>query len=396
MSLVMTESETRGVDSKIEGMMDWANERKYEAEQLALDSARLLACTGDRLDNLAKQGFFKRCVSRFTGEAGATERANTSDLIQMQKMSLRYINMLQEQQLMMAHSMLTLKNNLFSLAIKEEETRNLVALLAQNTLERFEKLESRVGQLEISNNLQGWLLGLEEREYDERIPTEHMRLFRVINDFYGIKNDAWNYNDLMFMRKAIRTVGLNPKKKLSLNVFIDSLTDEILHNSVGFDKYQESITCFQPHSLSNYSGFIIDQISSPVFVSIHGLKVQYMDRLDVVETLSDEMEISTEEALKKLLRKSIANLHVNLDYEFPLAETAIEILGCMRLTSLLSNAENTGSETSATELSVVKDIETVLEQDEVQEVTVKVFGQTWPFPIGGIKTRVWEQKLSKK
>jgi hypothetical protein len=335
MSLAMTELEVKGIDARVEGMLDWAASRTHEAEQLALDSARLLSCTGERMDRLAKQGFFKRCWSRFSGEASAMERANTADLIQMQKTSLRYINMLQEQQLMMAHSMLSLKNNLFSLAVQEEETREIVTLLAQRTLERFEKLESRVDQIEISTNLQGWLLGLEEREYDERIPTEYMRLFQVINDFYTIKNDAWNYNDLMFMRKALRTVGLNPKKKLSLNTFINSLTDEIQQEDVGFGKYEKAITRFKPQELDNYSDFVVEQISSPVFVSIHGLKIQYMDRLDVVEELSDEMNITAAEALKRLIRKSIKNLNVNLDYEFPLAETAVEILGCLRLATLL-------------------------------------------------------------
>ncbi|WP_279059856.1 hypothetical protein [Bilophila wadsworthia] len=99
------------------------------------------------------------------------ERANTADLIQMQKASLRYINMLQEQQMMTAHSLLTLKNNLVTLAIKEEETRNLVGLLAERTLQRFQDLETREDQLEISQNLQGWLLTLEARDYDVNYPT---------------------------------------------------------------------------------------------------------------------------------------------------------------------------------------------------------------------------------
>jgi hypothetical protein len=261
MSLVMSETEIKSVDSQVEKMLDWAKSRQCEAEQLAMDASRLLACTDDRMDRLTKQGFFKRCWSRFSGAAAEAERANTGDLIQMQKVSLRYINMLQEQHLMLAHSMLSLKNNLLSLAIREEETRQLVALLAKRTLERFEKLESRVDQLEISSNLQRWLLVLEEREYEEHYPTENMRLFQVINDFYSIKNDAWNYNDLMFMRKAIRTVKLNPKKKLSLNGFIDSLTDEIRHEKVGFECYQEAITRFHQPELENYSSFALEHIS---------------------------------------------------------------------------------------------------------------------------------------
>lgn len=338
-NLAMTQTEEKTIDSQIEQMMDWAKTRSAEAEQLALDSARLMACTTDRVDRLKNQGFFKRCWNRFSGKAGEMERANTNDLIQMQKMAFRYVNMLQEQQLLMAHSLLSLKNNLISLAVKEEETRNLIGMLAQRTLERFEKLENRVDQLEISTNLQGWLLGLEEREYNEKIPTEYMRLFRVINDFYNIKKDNWNYNDLMFMRKAIRTVGLNPKQKISLNSFIDKLTDEIQSEGVGFEAYGHAITTFKPEGIGNYSKYVIENISSPVFVSMHGLKTQYIDRLDIVEELQDEMNISAGEALKRLLRRSINNMNVNLEYEFPLAETAIEILGCLRLAEKLASPQ---------------------------------------------------------
>jgi TPR repeat protein len=335
MSLAMTDKEITVIDNKVEQMLDWAKTRQVEAEQLTLDSARLLSCTGDRMDQLSNQGFFRRCWSRFSGEAAGMERATTADLVQTQKIALRFINMVSEQQIIMAHTMLSLKNNLLTLAVKEEETRNIVALLAQRTLERFEKLEKRVDQLEISSNLQGWLLGLEERDYDERIPTENMRLFQVINDFYTIKNDSWNYNDMMFMRKALRTVKLDPKKKLSLNNFIDKLVDEIYTQNIGFNKFNEFITFHQPLEIDDYSLFAINEISSPIFVSIHGLNRQYKDRLDVVEILSDQMNISIHEALKILLRKSIENLNVNLNYEYPLAEAAVEILGCLRLASNL-------------------------------------------------------------
>lgn len=336
-NLAMTQAEEKSIDSKIEKMMDWAKSRQVEAEQLALDSARLMACATDRLDRLSKQGFYKRCWSRFNGEAGAMERANVNDVIQMQKMAFRYVNMLQEQQLLMAHSLLSLKNNLNSLAVKEEENRNLIAMLAQRTLERFEQLESRVGKLETSSNLHDWLFTLEERDYEEKIPTDYMRLLRVINDFYEIKNDNWNNNDLMFMRKAIRTVGLNPKQKLSINNFIDKLADEIQSSEVGFDAYDKAITMFAPDGIDNYSQFAIDNISSPVFASLHGLNTQYRDKMDAVEALQDSLSISTSDALKTLLRQSIKGMNVNLDYEFPLAETAIEILGCMRLVDKLND-----------------------------------------------------------
>lgn len=355
-TLAMTKAEEKSIDSQVEQMMDWAKTRNAEAEQLALDAARLMACTTDRVDRLKNQGFCKRCWSRLSGKAGEMERANTNDIIQMQKTAFRYINMLQEQQLLMAHSLLSLKNNLVSLAVKEEETRNLVTMLAQRTLERFEKLETRVDRLEISTHLQNWLLGLKEREYDEKIPTEYMRLFRVINDFYNIKRDNWDYSDLMLMSSAIRTVGLNPKQKISLNSFIDKLTDEIQSERVGFDAYGQAISLFAPEGIENYSRYVLENISSPVFVSMHGLKTQYMDKLDVVEELQDEMNISAGEALKRLIRRSIGNMNVNLDYEFPLAETAIEILGCLRLSEKLALPQDT-IEDKQEEIPVTEDVQ---------------------------------------
>lgn len=329
--LSMTATEEKTLDTQIEKMMEWAKTRNVEAEQLALDSARLMAASTDRLDRLTKQPFFKRCWSRFNGDAASLEKATVNDVIQMQKMAFRYVNMLQEQQLLMANSLLTLKNNLNSLAVKEEETRKLIALLADRTRERFEKLENRVDQLEISTNLQGWLLGLDQRDYDEKFPTEYMRLLRVINDFYSLKKSGWNYNDLMFMRKAIQTVGLNPKEKVSLNKFIDKLTEEIQNSEVGIDAYTKAISAFKPEGMDNYSQFAIDNVSSPVYATLHGLKTHYEDKADAVEALQDSLSISAPDALKILLKNGIKAMNINLDYESTLAEIALEILGCMGL-----------------------------------------------------------------
>ncbi len=331
-NLSMTQAEEKAIDSKLEqDVLNWAKTRQAEAEQLAMDSARLMACTTDRLDKLKNQGFFKRCWSRFSGQAGAMERANVNDMIQMQKIAFRYVNMLQEQQLLMAHSLLSLKNNLNSLAIREEQTRQMVGLLAERTRERFEKLEKRVDQLEVTQNLQGWVLSLEEREYDTKYPTEYMRLFRVINDFYRIKNDNWNYQDLLFMRTALRKVKLGHIRNLPIGIFLNSLADEVARLENGIETYRLAITEHAPVAVKNYSQFAIEHVSSPVFLTLHGVNTHYADKMEAIEALQDSLSISKMDALKMVLSQSIKNLNINLDYEFPLAETAIEILGCMRL-----------------------------------------------------------------
>lgn len=374
-NLSMTQAEEKVLDKHLEqNVMTWVTTRQAEAEQLAMDSARLMACTTERLDRLKNQGFFKRCWNRFNGNAGAMERANVNDIIQMQKMSFRYVNMLQEQQLLMAHSLLSLKNNLNSLAVKEEQTRQMIGLLAERTRERFEKLEKRVAKVEVNQNLQGWLLGLEEREYARLYPTEYMRLFRVINDFYAIKDDNWDFNDLMLMRKAIRTVGLDPKWKLSIGLFLNSLTDEIQRLNNGHETYRDAITEHAPTTIVNYSQFAIENISSPAFLTLHGINTHYADKMEAIEALQDSLSISREEAMKTLLRQTIKNLNINLDYEFPLAETAIEILGCIRLADRLHAVNNDAkTDSGSTNTSANNHTEKAHSSADVPDKTLEFF-----------------------
>lgn len=331
--LALTEKEIQSIDGMLESKMAWARSKSAEAEQLALDCTRLLSCTEERLGQIRNQGFFKRCWNQLSGQTGAMERANTADLIQMQKASLRYINMLQEQQMMTAHSLLTLKNNLVTLAIKEEETRNLVGLLAERTLQRFQDLEKRVDQLEISQNLQGWLLTLEDRDYDVTYPTPYLRMLKIINDFYGYKSDGWNYNDMLFMRKALRTVGLNPKEQISMNMFMDTLVEEI--KKQGFDTYRELLIAHLPSDKGDFGYFAIENVSSQVFTTLNGIYTQYTDKSEVIEALSDELSISPEAALKRLLARTISKLNVDLDCQLPLSDIAAEMLVGLKLTNQL-------------------------------------------------------------
>jgi len=313
-------------DALLEKKMAWAKERQAEAEQLALDAARLLSCTEDQLSKLSKQGFFKRCWNAFTGENASIERANTANLLQMQQMSLRYINMLQEQQIMTANSLLALRNNPLTLSTKQEETQQLIISLAEKTLARFEALENRVDQMEITQNLQGWLLTLEDRDYDEKFPTPHLRMIRVINDYFGYKKDDWNFNDVLFLRKALRTVGLNPKEKLSMEEFIDRLVDEIAETEKGFDVYSELLLAHAPAELENPCQFVLDNISSQVVTTLNGLYTQFYEKQEVVEELSEHLKCSPEEAFKRLLKGSISKMNVDIDRSVSLSDIAAEVL----------------------------------------------------------------------
>ena len=199
------------------------------------------------------------------------------DLIEMQRLSWRYLNLLQERDLMLAHTSIVIRNNLLALAKKEEETRMAITQMAERIIQRFESLEKRVDQLEVTSQIHSWLLTIDQRDYDEQL-LPHMRLLRVVRDFYNIKNSGWTWQELKYLQKAISEVGLKGKQKISIEDFICQLTDEIAQSS--FNIYQELIQIsageqdkFIPEQ------FMLENISVPLFTALHRIHKDYADNV---------------------------------------------------------------------------------------------------------------------
>ena len=138
---------------------------------------------------------------------------------------------------------------------------------------------------------------------------------------------------MLFMRKALRTVGLNPKEQISMNMFMDTLVEEI--KKQGFDTYRELLIAHLPSDKGDFGYFAIENVSSQVFTTLNGIYTQYIDKSEVIEALSDELSISPEAALKRLLARTISKLNVDLDCQLPLADIAAEMLVGLKLTNQL-------------------------------------------------------------
>lgn len=165
-----SQSELQVIDQALEGKLAWARDGRAQAEQMALDASRLLSCVEDRLGDYAGQGFFKRCWFGLSGKNGAIERANQNDLVEMQKYAWRYINLLQERDLLAAQSIIAVKNNLLTLAIDQSAIKDEITRLADRVYDRFVALEDRVAKVEAAQNIHGWLLTIDACDYDEKFP----------------------------------------------------------------------------------------------------------------------------------------------------------------------------------------------------------------------------------
>ncbi len=288
--------ELTDINQALEPKLAWAKTRVAETEQMALDATRLLSCTEQRLNDYMNQGFFKRCWHKLCGKQGEMMRANQNDLTEMQKYAWRYINLLNERDLLLAHSLITVKNNLMTLAIAQEETRNEIARMAEKVYQRFVALENRVKDLEISTNIHSWLLTIDTYDYDERY-SPHFRMLKLIRDFMELKEDNWNIRDIKYLQQAIKKTGLPWKEKIKISDFIDGLIDEIEYAS--FSQYQELLLIPYDHSDEFIPGtFILENIPAPSFASLYQISDNYAGISATIDALSEKLSLSKKEAVK--------------------------------------------------------------------------------------------------
>ena len=337
MSFAMTDAELNEVDSAVEQVVNSFKKSQISAEQLALDFVRLISYTEDNYDKLQKQGFFKRCLDRILSVNKNFEKDTSGSLVEMQKIGSRFLKIiLQQEKLLPSHSMVSIKNNLNELLVPDEDKQKLISELAMDANKRFLDLERHLDECETNVNLQGWLLTLEERELDILYPTPLIRMLEVINQFYQNKSDDWNNKDLLFMKKALRTVCIDPKQKYTVKEFLSTLLKELFEDG-NFVLYKEELGRIIGVDKTK---FIFDSVSSPLFVIMHSIKEQYEEQLESIEELKEELNLTTAEALLRIMSRKLKQLNVNLDYSYTVTEMAIEILSSMRLASLLLDASS--------------------------------------------------------
>jgi hypothetical protein len=364
MSFSMTDTELKEIDSAVEQMMNSFKKNQILAEQLALDFVRLISYTEDNYDKLQKQGFFERCLDRILSVNKSFEKDTSGSLVEMQKIGSRFLKIiLQQEKLLPPHSMVSIKNNLNELQVPNEDKQKLISELAMDANKRFLDLERQLDECETNVNLQGWLLTLEERELDVLYPTPLIRMLEVINQFYQNKSDDWNNKDLLFMKKALRTVGIDPKQKYSIKEFFSTLLKELFENG-HFELFKEELGRVVG---ADKTKFIFDSVSSPLFVIMHSVMEQYEEKQESIEELKEELNLTTAEALLRIITRKLKQLNVNVDYSYPLAELAIEILGSVRLVKLLDLKNENESNAEVVTNDICAKDERVVSNDQKDE-----------------------------
>ena len=103
---------TDNEQNELEKLTKDAQRNTTEAQRFAIEAAKVLSVTQERLKDYKDRGFFKRCWYAVSGKTSELGRANQADLIKMQKFAWMYLAKLQEQNLIQARAIAVIRNNL--------------------------------------------------------------------------------------------------------------------------------------------------------------------------------------------------------------------------------------------------------------------------------------------
>lgn len=322
----MTSNIERNGQTDLEALVADAQRDVEKAQQLATDASKLLSMSADRLNEYKKKGFVQRCWLKFSGKLDdELSSANQSDMIKMQGIAAQYLEALQKQNLIQAHAIAIIRNNLKVLADAETETRRAVIKLTRRFDDRIGKLEKAVKPLPIH----AWLVTFETKRYDKfqyyhRMLKVVFDLFRLMQKngitFDQIEQDGQDERvQFRFLKSALEKAGLDYERHLTILDFVTSIVSELLDdNPEGGPNDYASIVSLEVGGKSVTPEFILENVSGSGFNAVYTI----LERIKFVREISPRLADDKKNAINEWLTGVVSNL----DTDYSVAELAEEIL----------------------------------------------------------------------
>lgn len=305
--------------------------------QLATDATRVLSVANENFEMVKNTGFFERIrnllprkkqVRVITQTVAAVSEVTKEEFEEMKLYSQKALEALNERNLLTADALITVKNNLNTLDVKQQEIKKAVIQMAQKVAARFETLENKVYNLEESQNLNTWIDGIEVDDSYEVLP-ETIRFLKIVKDYYKRKQTNYSRDELKLLRKAIRNAGLDYKKQVSLGEISDSLIMELQT----FDESEYiKITQLELKNKSLLTGKDLSHILAvPSFVTVVELTESKKKLEPTVKLLQKNggLALDYTDTLKMVIKGDIAQKNnIDMNVKMPLSDLGIELISC--------------------------------------------------------------------
>lgn len=333
------ENSMNEIETAVNENLDMQENNSAKFMQLATDATRVLSIANENFETVKNTGFFDRILNLLprrknqqvqvvTRTVATVPEVTKEEFEQMKLYSQKALEALNERNLLTADALITVKNNLNTLDVKQQEIKEAVVQMAQKVAARFEKLENKVYDLEESQNLNTWIDGIEVDDSYEVLP-ETIRFLKIVKDYYYRKQAHYSRDELKLLRKAIRNAGLDYKKQVSLGDITDSLLTELQT----FDENEYlRITQVEIQNKSLLTGKDLSHILAvPSFVTVLELTESKKILEPTVKLLQKAggLALDYTDALKMVIKNDIAQKNnIDMNVKMPLSDLGIELISC--------------------------------------------------------------------
>lgn len=295
--------------------------------QFATDATRMLSTTADSLQKIKETGFIDRIISLFPGKkkkpANEITKEEFEELKQFAWSSLEAMN---QRELLTADALITVKNNLNSLVVEQNDIKEAITQMAQKVADRFSNLENRVAKVESSQNLETWVSNLKYDDAYENVP-EAIKFLKVVKGFYLNKQGDYTSNEIKSLKRALDNVGFDFRAKISLEKLLDDLIEEL--QTFDEQKYLQITKVELPDGKIPSAKELANALAVPSFVAVCSLPENKKLLEDAVEDLREDLGISYEKALQRVVKRRIAKTNgIDLTVETSLFDLGIELISC--------------------------------------------------------------------
>lgn len=337
MAYEMTDEERQEYDGVITQTIENAQGNGSRLMQIATDATRFLSVASNTVEQVKESGFFQRLrdllpTNKRTQQVNDLQNSVNSlsisqeEIREMQKMSWRMIEQLNERNLLTADALITVKNNLNTLDVKQNEIKDAITTMANKVADRFKNLENRVANVESSQNLSTWVLGIDVEEYYESLPKT-IRFLKIVKDFYERKKNNYSRDELSLLKKAIKQSGLDYKKPVSLGEITDSLVEELV--TFPESEYLKITKIILPDNAVITDKEVSNILAVPSFVAISQFTESKKRLAPIAKVFQSNMSLSQTEALQMAVRTDIQeNNGIDMSKTVPLGDLGIELISC--------------------------------------------------------------------
>lgn len=242
------------LDKQVGDLIERHKTNRCEINRLVFESTAAIT-VGDKLaQDMNSQGKLKRFWKRFTGDNSQTQKEINVDLVKAQYAAQQTLQRLAEQNLLSFELIAAVNNRLnVQMAEVNAELNNIYKTLLsffKNTRAKIVQLETRLKNVEQNVNLLNWQNSIEYQMYngvEYQDLDDATKIVCLVKDFYDITEGTWRTTDLLLMKTAMATVGLNPRDKISIKDFIREvsssaqLCDKLLGDNAQFATEEEQV-----------------------------------------------------------------------------------------------------------------------------------------------------------